>query len=61
MREERRPKSGYRGGFTPENFHQLLLDETPRVGLWLDSSQQTPEETVDEILACTQNGEGHII
>lgn len=28
----------------------VVRQETPRVGLWIDSSEQTPEETVDEIL-----------
>ena len=27
-----------------------IRTRTPRLGLWLDSSDQTPEETVDEIL-----------
>ena len=27
-----------------------MRDETPREGLWLDSSDQTAEQTVDEIL-----------
>lgn len=60
-REVMRPKSGYGRGFTPENFHQLLLDETPRIGLWLDSSNQTPAETVNEIIARTRAGEGLVI
>ncbi|MCA1190408.1 MULTISPECIES: AAA family ATPase [unclassified Saccharopolyspora] len=28
----------------------VLRDETPRLGLWLDTSEQAPEETVDDIL-----------
>lgn len=28
-----------------------LRTQTPRIGLWLDTSAQPPEETVDEILA----------
>lgn len=28
----------------------ILRGETPRLGLWLDTSDQTPEETVDAIL-----------
>ena len=28
----------------------ILRTETPRLGLWLDTSDQTPEETVDTIL-----------
>lgn len=59
-REAARPKTGYGGGFTPEIFHQLLLNETPRIGLWLDTSGQTPEETVNEILIHTKNGAGRV-
>jgi hypothetical protein len=29
---------------------QRALRDTPRRGLWLDSSSQTPKETVDAIL-----------
>ena len=28
-----------------------MREETPRVGLWLDSSELTAEQKVDEILA----------
>ncbi len=59
-REATRPKTGYGGGFTPQNFHQLLLTDTPPIGLWLDTSTQTPEETTNQILLHTQNGEGRI-
>ena len=27
-----------------------IRDRTRRIGLWIDSSEQTPDETVDEIL-----------
>jgi chloramphenicol 3-O-phosphotransferase len=30
---------------------QVLHRETPRIGLWLDTSRQSPEETVEEILS----------
>jgi len=43
-------KQAYRPGtFTVEQL-EAFLDQTPRIGLWLDTSQQTPEETVAEIL-----------
>ncbi len=29
---------------------QSAVDKTPRIGLWIDSSDQSPEETVDEIM-----------
>jgi hypothetical protein len=35
--------------FTPEHL-DALPDSTPRIGLWLDTSEQTPTGTVDEIL-----------
>ena len=34
-----------------ETLDAGLRNDTPRIGLWLDSSDQTPDETVDEILA----------
>jgi chloramphenicol 3-O-phosphotransferase len=36
-----------------EQLHELFANETPRLGIWLDSSNQTAEETVDEVLART--------
>ncbi len=32
------------------HLDETLRTETPQVGLWIDSSDQTPEETVDEIV-----------
>ncbi|WP_399478167.1 hypothetical protein [Streptomyces sp. TRM68367] len=29
---------------------RILREETPRVGLWLDTSEQTPDQTVAAIL-----------
>lgn len=49
-REQQRAKKGYTGGVTPAMLDEALRQATPRIGLWLDSSDQTPEETVDEIL-----------
>ncbi len=49
-REAARPKTAYRGSDTPAAMDAALREETPRLGLWLDTSDQTPEETVDEIL-----------
>ena len=34
-----------------EGFLKILRDETPRVGHWIDNSDQTPEQTVAEIIA----------
>ncbi|HEY8458403.1 MAG TPA: AAA family ATPase [Actinopolymorphaceae bacterium] len=50
-REAERPKTGYAGGWTVENLDDQLRRNTPRLGLWLDNSDQTPDETADEILA----------
>ncbi|WP_225854031.1 AAA family ATPase [Micromonospora sp. AMSO31t] len=49
-RERDRPKQGY-GGWPVADLDAGFRATTPRVGLWLDTSAQTPEETVDEILA----------
>ena len=51
-RESARPKTAYQpDGPTPTDLDAFIRRETPRIGLWLDSSDQTPEQTVDEILA----------
>ncbi|TMS00026.1 AAA family ATPase [Nonomuraea basaltis] len=50
-RERARAKSGYGGGWTPTVLDQALRRETPRIGLWLDTSRQSPDETVDEIVS----------
>lgn len=43
-------KVAYRGGFTPA-INDAHVAGTPRdLGLWLDTSEQTPAETVGEIL-----------
>ncbi|MFY1690349.1 AAA family ATPase [Plantactinospora sp. WMMB782] len=49
-REQGRTKSGY-GAWTVRALDSAVRDGTPRLGLWLDNSDQTPDETVDEILA----------
>lgn len=49
LREANRAKKGY-GIWTVEALNDVLQHETPRIGLWLDSSDMTPEETVTEIL-----------
>lgn len=50
-REERRAKTGYGGAWTVRALDRSLREDTPRLGLWLDTSDQTPGETVDAILA----------
>jgi len=51
-REASRSKSAYQAGFdTIAALDHALRVETPRIGLWLDTSEQTPRETADEIVA----------
>ncbi|MEV4217153.1 AAA family ATPase [Nonomuraea sp. NPDC049725] len=49
-RERERAKTGY-GAWTVAELDAALRRDTPRLGLWLDTSAQTPAQTVDEILA----------
>jgi chloramphenicol 3-O-phosphotransferase len=52
VREAKRDHKGY-GAWTVEQFYEAFLATTARVGIWLDTTDLTPEETVDEILALT--------
>ncbi|MEK8131617.1 AAA family ATPase [Paenibacillus filicis] len=54
FREAARSKKGY-GVWSVEALDRVLRNETPRIGLWLDSSEMSPEETVNEIMARLQN------
>ncbi|TDV54106.1 AAA domain-containing protein [Actinophytocola oryzae] len=49
-RETARAKNSY-DEWTVTQLDQGLRTGTPRIGLWLDTSDQTPEQTVEEILA----------
>ena len=50
-REAGRAKVAYRDGApTVDALDHALRHETPRLGLWLDSSDQRPDETVEEII-----------
>lgn len=49
-RENGRAKTGY-GPWSVESFDSLLRDHTPRIGLWLDTSTHTPEQTLATLLA----------
>lgn len=53
LREQQRDKTGYHG-FSVENLFQFFMEDTPRIGLWIDNSKQTPAETVEQILRSTQ-------
>lgn len=48
-REAARAKNGY-GVWSVEQLDAVLRNETPRIGMWLDSSEMSPEETVTEII-----------
>jgi chloramphenicol 3-O-phosphotransferase len=52
-REEQRMKTGY-VHFSPDALDAVLQRETTQIGYWLDSSSQTPDETVQDILANLQ-------
>jgi cytidylate kinase len=57
-RRQRCGKVAYRGGYTVA-MNDADLATTPReLGLWLDTSHQTPEQTVTEIL--TRRGEAEL-
>jgi chloramphenicol 3-O-phosphotransferase len=49
-REASRGHTGY-GPWTIERLHDTFVSGTPRLGLWLDTTSFTPEETVEAILA----------
>lgn len=49
-REASRGKKGY-GGYSVKPLYDSFMAETPRVGLWVDSTFLTPEETAKRILA----------
>jgi len=49
-REAARDKKAY-GRFGIAHLDEALRRHTPRIGLWLDTTNQTPSQTVDEILA----------
>lgn len=48
-REAGRAKSGY-GSWTVGGLDHVLRHRTPRLGLWVDSSDQSPDETVNAVL-----------
>jgi Adenylylsulfate kinase and related kinases len=53
-REKNRSKKGY-GIWTVSELDGVLRQETPRIGMWLDSTALTPEQTVDEIWRRAEN------
>jgi predicted kinase len=51
VREVERPKTGYGGAWTVGLLDEALRTRTPRIGLWLDTSELTVAQTVEAILA----------
>lgn len=47
-REAARPKRGY-GLWTVAELDRRFREETPKIGMWLDSSDLSAEETVEQI------------
>lgn len=48
-REKMRGKVGY-AAFTVETLYADFMKETPKIGFWLDTSEQSPEQSVEDIL-----------
>ena len=53
-RDAGRLGTGY-GRWPLEALYALFEQDTPRLGVWLDISEQTPEETVQSILASRES------
>ncbi|MBA8877424.1 AAA family ATPase [Phyllobacterium myrsinacearum] len=51
QRDEARSKTGYSESFPPVILADALERETPRIGLWIDTSAMAVTEVVDRILA----------
>lgn len=49
-RESGRTKAGYVGGWTPADLVAEFRSTTPRIGLWLDTTELDPLQTVGAIL-----------
>lgn len=48
-REKKRNKTGYTT-WDVESLHDVLVNENPRIGFWIDSTHMTAEETLSEII-----------
>ena len=59
-REAARAHKGY-GAWTIEQLYDGFVTSTSRVGLWLDTTHITPEETVEQILARTTSTRSPIV
>lgn len=52
VREAERQDKGY-DAWTIGQLYDLFVSRTPRIGLWLDTTDLTPEQTVEQILTQT--------
>lgn len=52
-RDAARTKTGYPSDAAVHAFDRILRTETPHIGYWLDSTNLTIQETVDQIVALT--------
>jgi len=57
LRDEARKKTGY-AYWRLEDLYAGFAESTPRLGIWLDSTNQTPADIVDEILTLTRAASG---
>ena len=48
-RELHRGKTGYTG-FAVDTLYNTFMQTTPKIGVWLDNANQTPQQTVEIIL-----------
>ena len=58
QREAAREKKGYTG-YDVEPLYASFMAETPRIGLWIDSTNLTAQQTVDHILRAAMD-EGNV-
>lgn len=49
-RENQRNKTGYTS-WDVKPLHEVLMNENPKIGLWIDTSDMSPLETLAEIMA----------
>jgi chloramphenicol 3-O-phosphotransferase len=54
-RESVRCKTGYGEHWDVKTLQNVLLNENPKIGLWIDSTKQTPERTAAEIISKYQS------
>ena len=59
-REASREYKGY-SSWTVEQLYDGFVETTPRAGVWLDTTNLTAEETVEEILALTTSSRAPVI